>query len=44
VEAALQRDYPVITGTMLYFAVAVLLINIIVDLTYGFIDPRVQYK
>jgi len=44
VEAAFQRDYPIITGTMLFFAVAVLLVNLLIDLTYGFVDPRVQYK
>jgi len=44
VEAAFQRDYPIITGTVLFFAVAVLLVNLLIDLTYGFVDPRVQYK
>jgi len=44
VHATFERDYPVITGTMLFFAVVVLLINLMVDLTYAYLDPRVEYK
>jgi peptide/nickel transport system permease protein len=44
VNATFERDYPIITGAMLFFATVVLLINLFVDLTYGWLDPRVQYK
>jgi peptide/nickel transport system permease protein len=44
VEATFRRDYPIISGTMLFLAGAILLINLLVDLTYGFFDPRVQYR
>ncbi len=42
-EAVFQRDYPVVTGVFLVVGVAVLFINFLVDLTYGFLDPRVRY-
>jgi peptide/nickel transport system permease protein len=44
VEAMGNSDYPVIQGVVLIFAVMVLLTNLIVDLSYGWLDPRVQYK
>ena len=37
-----QQDYPLIQGTTLIIIVAVLLANFIIDLVYGFIDPRVR--
>jgi len=39
-----QRDYPILSGINLIMATVVLLINLVVDLTYAFLDPRVQYK
>jgi len=44
VEATFDRDYPMITGVMLFFAIAVMLINLFVDLTYAYFDPRVHYR
>jgi len=44
VESTFKRDYPLITGTMLFLAVAILAINLLVDLTYSFLDPRVHYR
>jgi peptide/nickel transport system permease protein len=43
-NAILQRDQPLICGTVIFFAVALVLINLLVDLTYSFLDPRVRYK
>jgi len=43
-SAILERDYTIVTGTMLIVAVVVLLTNLAVDLTYGYLDPRVQLK
>ncbi len=43
-NAILQRDQPLIFGTVTIFAVALVLINLAVDLTYGYLDPRVHYK
>ena len=43
-DAVNQRDYPVITGVFLVVGVAVMLINLIVDLSYGLLDPRVRHR
>jgi len=43
-EAALQRDYPVIFGTLYFFGLMGLLIGIISDLMYVFIDPRIDFE
>jgi len=43
-QAIVQRDYPVVSGVMLFFASGILLINLVVDLTYGFLDPRIRYR
>ncbi len=38
-----SRDYPVIMGVTIIVALAVLIFNIITDLLYGFLDPRIRY-
>jgi len=43
-DATFHRDYPVVTGVALVFGVGMVLINLMVDLTYGYLDPRVHYK
>jgi peptide/nickel transport system permease protein len=43
-EAVSQRDYPVITGVFLVVGFAVVVINLIVDLSYGLLDPKVRYR
>lgn len=43
-EAVLQRDYPVLMGTTLLMSIMVVLGNLIADLTYAFIDPRIRYE
>lgn len=43
-EAVNQRDYPVITGVFLIVGVSVMLINLLVDLSYGLLDPRVRHR
>ena len=42
-EAVFQRDYPVVTGVFLVVGIAILVINLAVDLTYGFLDPKVRH-
>ena len=44
VESAIRRDFPVIQFLVLYTAVVVVLANLIVDLSYAYIDPRVKYR
>jgi len=43
-EAVNQRDYPIITGVFLIVGVAVMMINLLVDLSYGVLDPKVRYR
>ena len=43
-EAIQQRDYPVIMATTLIYAVILMLANLLVDVLYGVIDPRVRYS
>jgi peptide/nickel transport system permease protein len=43
-DAVNQRDYPIITGVFLVVGIAVMLINLLVDLSYGFLDPKVRYR
>jgi peptide/nickel transport system permease protein len=42
-EAIRQRDYPVQIGVALIAAVAVLLANLLTDIIYGMVDPRIRY-
>jgi peptide/nickel transport system permease protein len=42
IDAISQRDYPAVQGAILVFAAAVVLINLLVDLSYGALDPRVR--
>lgn len=43
VDAILRRDYPVIQGVILVFSAAYVLINLLIDLSYGLFDPRIRY-
>ncbi len=43
-DAVSQRDYPIITGVFLIVGVAVMVINLVVDLSYGLLDPKVRYR
>ncbi len=42
-NAIYQRDYPVVQGTVLFFALVFALVNLLVDLTYAQLDPRIRY-
>jgi peptide/nickel transport system permease protein len=39
-----QRDYPVVQGTVMVFAVTFVLVNLLVDLVYTYLDPRIRYE
>lgn len=43
-DATSKRDYTVVSAVMLLFAFVMVFINLAVDVTYGFLDPRVHYK
>jgi peptide/nickel transport system permease protein len=44
IETITMRDYTMLSGLNLFMASFVLMINLLIDLTYGYLDPRVQYK
>jgi peptide/nickel transport system permease protein len=43
-EALNQRDYPIVSGINLMLASFTIIINLIVDVTYGWLDPRIHYE
>ncbi|MEM6447428.1 MAG: ABC transporter permease [Cyanobacteria bacterium P01_D01_bin.123] len=43
-EGILQRDYPVVQGGVVFVAFVFVLVNLLVDISYAFLDPRIQYK
>ena len=44
VDAISRRDYPVVQSGLLLLAVIVMIVNLVVDLTYGLINPRIRHK
>jgi peptide/nickel transport system permease protein len=46
VDSIKARDYPVVQGGVLLIAISFSVVNLIVDIIYGFVDPRIksQYK
>jgi peptide/nickel transport system permease protein len=43
VDAILRRDYPVIQGVILMFSGVYVLINLVIDIAYTILDPRIHY-
>ena len=44
VQGALNRDYTLVMGVMVFYAVLIILLNLIVDLLYGLLDPKVRHN
>lgn len=44
IDAIFARDYPLVQGCILFFGFAVVVVNLLIDLTYTLIDPRVTYE
>ena len=44
VEALNYRDYPIISGINLFTATVIVIVNLAIDMTYAWLDPRVKYK
>lgn len=44
VDAVSNNDYPLMTGTVLVFAAVYLVINLLTDIAYAFIDPRIRFS
>ena len=43
INSIAKRDFPVVCGTLLLISAAILIINLLVDILYAFIDPRVRF-
>jgi oligopeptide transport system permease protein len=44
IQSALNRDYTLIMGTVIVYSIILLIMNFIVDVLYGFMDPRISYR
>jgi peptide/nickel transport system permease protein len=44
INAAGARDFPVVQGTTFFFAVVLITANLLVDILYGLLDPRIRYS
>ena len=44
INAISERDYPLIQASILVFALAFVFVNLVTDITYAFIDPRIRYE
>jgi len=44
VNSSLNRDYPVVVGLSLLYAILLIGLNLIVDFAYTLLDPRVKYE
>jgi peptide/nickel transport system permease protein len=42
-DAIMERDYPVVMGVVILIAVIFIVLNLLVDISYTFFDPRIQY-
>jgi oligopeptide transport system permease protein len=43
IQGALNRDYPLVLGIVIVYSSAVIVLNLIVDIIYGWLDPKVKY-
>jgi peptide/nickel transport system permease protein len=43
IQAINFRDYPLVQGCILFISITYVLMNLVTDLTYGFLDPRIRY-
>jgi len=44
IDAGMYRDQPLVSGVLLFFSIVLVLVNLVIDLTYAYLDPRVHYK
>ncbi len=44
VNAILWKDYPLVQGTVFFIAVSYVLVNLLVDMVYAWMDPRIHYS
>jgi peptide/nickel transport system permease protein len=43
-EAIQGRDYPIVQGGVIFVALIFVVVNMVVDLSYAFLDPRIHYR
>jgi peptide/nickel transport system permease protein len=43
IDAILSKDFPVVQGTVLFAALVYVAVNLVVDILYSVIDPRIRY-
>jgi len=44
IEAILSKDFPIVQGAILFFAVSLAAVNLLIDLSYAALDPRIRYR
>lgn len=44
IDAVLKRDYPIVQGVTIFIAAVFIVVNLIVDVLYGIVDPRVRFE
>ena len=44
VQGAVNRDYTLVMGMVVFYAVLIVLLNLLVDLAYGWLDPRIRHE
>jgi oligopeptide transport system permease protein len=44
IDSVTGRDYPLLLGIVLVFAILIMLVNLLTDLSYGYLDPRIRYR
>jgi oligopeptide transport system permease protein len=44
IDSVTGRDYPLLLGIVLIFAVLIMVVNLLTDLSYGYLDPRIRYR
>ena len=44
IQAVLNRDEPLILGVVAFLSILIMVFNLIVDISYGYLDPRIRYE
>jgi peptide/nickel transport system permease protein len=44
VNAIMEKDFPIVQATVLILSISFVLANLLVDVAYGYIDPRIRYE
>ena len=44
VDSVTGRDYPLLLGIVLIFAILISVVNLLTDISYGYADPRIRYR